>query len=296
MLQLANLSKRYGDVVALDGCSFSVERGTMLGFLGPNGAGKTTTMRCIFNLAVPDAGTVDWDGRPVTPNDLLGFGYMPESRGLYPRMKILDQLAYIGTLHGMERTDAKDSAARWLELFGLSERRDDRLEDLSHGNQQRVQLAAALVHGPELLVLDEPFSGLDPLGVETMAEVLTGEAARGAAVVFSSHQLDLVEGLCEEVAIIHEGRIVLEGNVGQLKESAPVRHVSVAMRNGFDPDWVEQMPGLRSWRAAASGFDAVVDAETDVRALLRGVGAADDVTSFSFGAPTLNDLFREAVS
>ena len=175
MLQLNDLSKRYGDVIALDGCTFGVERGTMLGFLGPNGAGKTTTMRCVFRLTVPDSGSSTWNGRPIEADDLLRFGYMPESRGLYPRMKVLDQLVYFATLHGMETSDAATSARRWLEAFGLIDRAADRLEELSHGNQQRVQLAAALVHSPDLLILDEPFSGLDPLGVETMAEVLRGK-------------------------------------------------------------------------------------------------------------------------
>jgi len=296
MLELRNLSKRYGDILALDRCSFGVARGTMLGFLGPNGAGKTTTMRCVFKLAVPDGGTTSWDGHPVTAEDLLGFGYMPESRGLYPRMRVLDQLVYFATLHGMDSKVAASNTMRWLDTFGLAERAGDRLEELSHGNQQRVQLAAALVHEPELLILDEPFSGLDPLGVETMAAVLTEEAARGAAVVFSSHQLDLVEGLCEEVAIINEGRIVLEGNVAQLKEASPVRHVSVQLRNSSEASWVDDLPGVRSWHTNHNGIEAVVDASTNLPALLQQMSAVGDVTGFSFGSPTLTDLFREAVT
>ena len=163
MLELNDLVKRYGEVVALDGCSFTAEPGKMLGFLGPNGAGKTTAMRSVFGLARMDAGTVTWQGSPIDERVRRTFGYMPEQRGLYPRMKVHDQLVYFAELRGMAVGDAADSANRWLEEFGLIDRRRDRLEELSHGNQQRVQLAAALVCEPELLVLDEPFSGLDPL-------------------------------------------------------------------------------------------------------------------------------------
>ena len=180
MLVIEGLHKAYGDIKALDGCSFTVQPGRMLGFLGPNGAGKTTTMRAIFGLLTPDAGSVSWQGKPIGPDERLRFGYMPETRGLYPKMKAADQLTYLGTLHGMSSSEARESAGKWLERLGLADRTADQVEKLSHGNQQRVQLAAALVHDPELLVLDEPFSGLDPIGVETMAEVLRERAARGS--------------------------------------------------------------------------------------------------------------------
>ena len=199
MIEIDDIRKRFGEVQALDGCSFSVERGRMLGFLGPNGAGKTTTMRAIFGLVEPDSGAVLWDGRPVGLEERLRFGYMPEERGLYPRMPVAEQIAYFGRLHGMDAGAARTAAEEWLERLGLAERATAKLEELSHGNQQRAQLAAALVHEPELLVLDEPFSGLDPVAVQTLAELLRREAERGAAVLFSSHQLDLVEDICEDV-------------------------------------------------------------------------------------------------
>ena len=170
MLSIQDLHKTFGDIKALRGCSLTVPRGRMLGFLGPNGAGKTTTMRSVFGLIRPDAGSVTWDGHQINPGDRLGFGYMPEERGLYPKMKVHDQLRYLGRLHGMSAHEASQSASDWLKRLGLAERQADPIESLSHGNQQRVQLAAALVHDPELLVLDEPFSGLDPIAAETMAE------------------------------------------------------------------------------------------------------------------------------
>jgi ABC-2 type transport system ATP-binding protein len=185
VLSVVDLDKSFGDIRALNGCSFGVERGQMLGFLGPNGAGKTTAMRMIFRLIKPDSGSVTWDGELIGPDDLLRFGYMPEQRGLYPKMRAGDQLTYLGRLHGLSKDAARDSANRWLERFDLADRADDPVESLSHGNQQRVQLAAALVHDPELLVLDEPFSGLDPIAVQTMSDVLREHAASGKAVVFT---------------------------------------------------------------------------------------------------------------
>src|SRR5512133_489897 len=218
MLSIVDIEKRFGEVQALDGCTFSVERGRMLGFLGPNGAGKTTTMRAIFGLVEPDSGEVSWDGRPVELRDRLRFGYMPEERGLYPRMPVAEQVAYFGRLHGLEAGEARKAAEAWLERLGLAERATAKLEELSHGNQQRAQLAAALVHEPELLVLDEPFAGLDPVAVQTLVEVLRAEAERGAAVLFSSHQLELVEDICEEVAIVDHGRVVATGELDGLRQ------------------------------------------------------------------------------
>ncbi len=178
MLSIHDLHKSFGDIKALDGCGFDVPRGRMLGFLGPNGAGKTTTMRTVFGLLTPDSGYVQWEGREPTADDRSRFGYMPEERGLYPKMKAHDQLAYLGRLHGMSSSDASNAADHWLGVLGLEDRRMDPIEALSHGNQQRVQLAAALVHDPELLVLDEPFAGLDPIAVITMSDVLREQAAQ----------------------------------------------------------------------------------------------------------------------
>ena len=206
MLEVRDLTKRYGDVVALGGASFSVAPGRIVGFLGPNGAGKTTTMRAILGLVRPDGGEVRWMGEPVGPGERARFGYMPEERGLYPRMKVGDQLVYLAELSGMTSGAAKEAAASWLGRLGLGDRAGARLEELSHGNQQRVQLAAALVHDPELVVLDEPFAGLDPIGVQALAEMLAQTAATGVAVLFSSHQLDLVEDVCQDVVIIDHGR------------------------------------------------------------------------------------------
>lgn len=227
VLALNGLQKRYADVVALDGCRLSVRPGRMVGFLGANGAGKTNTMRAVFGLLRLDAGTVLWNDLPVGAAERNRFGYMPEARGLYPRMKVRDQIVYLGHLHGMDRRSASASADRWLAQAGLEERVGARLDELSHGNQQRAQLVAALVHDPQLLVLDEPFSGLDPLGVEDMARILRRRAGDGVAVLFSSHQLDLVEGLFGDVAILNRGRVVLEGEVNSLKDRSERRRLEL---------------------------------------------------------------------
>lgn len=195
--------------------SFSVAPGQMFGFVGPNGAGKTTTMRIIMGVLAPDDGEVRWNGEPLSFGVRARFGYMPEERGLYPKMRVKRQLSYLASLHGVDDPDA--AADRWIDRLGLTERAEDRVEQLSLGNQQRVQLAAALVHEPELLVLDEPFSGLDPVGVDVLSGVLLDYARTGVPVVFSSHQLDLVERLCEAVAIIKDGRLVASGTVEELR-------------------------------------------------------------------------------
>lgn len=294
MLSVQDLHKSFGEIRALDGCSFQVDRGQMLGFLGPNGSGKTTAMRTVFRLLRPDSGNVTWDGKPIEPDELLRFGYMPEQRGLYPKMRARDQLTYYGRLHGQSKSEARESAKKWLSRFGLGERIDDPVEALSHGNQQRVQLAAALVHDPELLVLDEPFGGLDPIAVDTMSEVLREQAAAGKAVVFSSHQLDLVEDLCEEVAIINAGRVVLSGTVEQLKDSAPIRHLELEV-DGDPSTLVDFLDGVQSTRMDGDRLTAIIDSETDVRGFIAHAEETGKLRHFAYTTPSLSDLFREAV-
>ncbi|MDQ3783008.1 MAG: ATP-binding cassette domain-containing protein, partial [Actinomycetota bacterium] len=286
--------KRYGAVVALADCSFDVPRGTMLGFLGPNGAGKTTAMRAVFGLVRPDQGEVTWDGEPIGTATRQRFGYMPEQRGLYPRMKIARQLSYFGQLHGMTRTDAEAAADEWLASLGLADRRRAKLEQLSHGNQQRVQLAAALLHDPDLLVLDEPFSGLDPLGVEAMADILAKRAAAGNAVVFSSHQLDLVEDLCESVVVIDKGQIVLSGPVDKLRAASEHRYLEVAHTVPAGA-WYEGLDGVEVVERSPERVVLMVDRDADPEAMLHRARQAGTLQSFSFTPPNLSQVFIEAV-
>jgi ABC-2 type transport system ATP-binding protein len=293
MLEIRDLAKRYGDVVALDGASFRVAPGRIVGFLGPNGAGKTTTMRTIFGLVRPDRGEVRWQGRPVGAKERARFGYMPEERGLYPKMRVGEQLTYFAELSGMNAAAAKEATAGWLDRLGLGDRSGARLEELSHGNQQRVQLAAALVHDPQLAVLDEPFSGLDPLGVESMAELLGQIAATGVAVLFSSHQLDLVEDVCQDVVIIDQGQIVLAGVVEDLRAASAYR--SLDIRVDGEP-WVPVLSGGTVTSKEDGRVRVLVGASVDLEEILASARRVGDVTAFRFEPPSLADLFLEAVS
>jgi ABC-2 type transport system ATP-binding protein len=292
MLSVRNISKRYGDVIALRDVSFDVAPGRITGFLGRNGAGKTTTMRTVFGLVQPETGAVTYDGAPITQEMRLRFGYMPEERGLYPRMKVRDQLIYLAKLSGMSAPDAGASVDRWLEVFGLGDRAGAKVEELSHGNQQRIQLAAAIIHEPEVLVLDEPFSGLDPIGVDSLSSVLADFSARGAAILFSSHQLDLVEHICEDVAIVNDGEIVVQGRLETIREQAAYRRVEI---------WVDGVlwdPPVHGAHRVQSGGRThhIVDADTDVETILTLAREAGQITRFSYEPPSLSDIFNEAVA
>ena len=296
MLELLDLSRRFGDVVALDGVSFTVPQGEIVGFVGPNGAGKTTAMRIALGVLEADAGEVRWQGRRVDAEARRRFGYMPEERGLYPKMRVLEQLVYLARLHGLPRPDASRRAAETIEVLGVAERANDRVESLSLGNQQRVQLAAALVHRPDALVLDEPFSGLDPVGVDALTGVLRAEtAARGVPVVFSSHQLELVERLCDRVVLIDHGRIVAAGTIEELRSPRERRRLRVGV-TGAEPDWFDAIPGVRLVDGSAGG-GVVLELEdgVDEQRVLDLAHGAGDVTHFSREKATLAELFREAV-
>ena len=294
MLTVADIEKRFGALEALAGCSFTVERGSMLGFLGPNGAGKTTAMRAVFGLVDLDAGELLWDGDPITLTERLRFGYMPEERGLYPRMPVGDQIEYFARLHGLEAPMARTAAADWLARLGLGERMGAKVEELSHGNQQRAQLAAALVHGPELLVLDEPFAGLDPVAVHTLARVLRDEAARGAAVVFSSHQLDLVEDICQDVAIIDHGRIVASGDLATLRRSSQSRRVALQL-DGAPPEWKPDIAGVQLVDRHNGDLRLLVGRDVDPDMVLAAAQRTARVVEFAYGPPSLDELFLELV-
>src|SRR3954451_22751048 len=295
MLEIIDLTKRYGPVTALDGASFTARPGRIVGFLGPNGAGKTTTMRCIFGLAVPDRGAVHWKGQPVDRDMRLRFGYMPEQRGLYPRMRVAEQLSYFGQQHGMSGKAANAASTAWLERMGLGDRARSKLEELSHGNQQRVQLATALVHDPELLVLDEPFSGLDPIGIATMTEVVREQAAAGAGVVFSSHQLDLVKDVCEDVVIISRARVVAAGGIEELKAASGRQHLEVEVA-GNGGAWLAGTNHHAVLDRDGDRVKLLVDEDVDLDVLLAAARAAGDVRRFSYEPPRLSELFMEAVT
>jgi len=295
VLEFDGLHKSYGANHVLRGVSFPVAPGSMFGFCGANGAGKTTTMRIAMGLARPDAGEVRWRGQLLDAETRRRIGYMPEERGLYPKMKVAEQIAYFARLHGMDAAASTRAAAEWTERLGIADRRDDRVEKLSLGNQQRVQLAAALVSRPEVLILDEPFSGLDPVGVDSLAAALLEQCRAGVPVVFSSHQLELVERLCDAVGILARGRMVAVGPVAELRRREAGRRLRVAVPDAA-PGWAAALPGVRVVSEHDGDTLLELDAATDDQAVLAAALRTGRVAHFAWREPTLVELFREAVA
>lgn len=292
-LEIDGISKRYGDLVALENLTFDVRAGELFGFVGRNGAGKTTTMRIALGVLAPDAGVVRWLGVPLTFEARRRIGYMPEERGLYPKMHVAEQLAYLGELHGMTGAEARGAALGWLDRFGLADRRDADLQALSLGNQQRVQLAAALVFGPDVLVLDEPFAGLDPVAVDVMAGVLRERAEAGVPVIFSSHELELVERLCDRVGIIERGRMVACGTVDELRAGGRERRWIDSP--AAPTDWEIGVPGVHLLQTDGSRRLFELDPGVDDQALLRAALATGPVREFERVEPTLGEIFRNVI-
>jgi ABC-2 type transport system ATP-binding protein len=293
MLTLSGITKSYGGRRVLDDVAFEVRPGRLTGFVGGNGAGKTTTMRIVLGVLAKDAGTVTLDGAEVTASDRRRFGYMPEERGLYPKMKVLEHIVYLARLHGFSKTDATARATALLEQLGLGERLADNVETLSLGNQQRAQIAAALVHDPEVLILDEPFSGLDPLAVDVVAGVLQERAAAGAAVLFSSHQLDVVERLCDDLVIIAGGTIRAAGARDDLRAAHSTRRYELV--SAGDAGWLRDEPGVHV--IDFDGGYAVFDVDDDQAAqrVLRRAVERGDVAGFSPQHPSLAQIFKEVI-
>jgi ABC-2 type transport system ATP-binding protein len=292
-IEIDGISKRYGDTDAVEELSFDVRAGELFGFVGRNGAGKTTTMRIVLGVLAPDAGVVRWLGVPLTFKARRRIGYMPEARGLYPKMRVAEQLAYLGELHGMQGAQARQAALGWLERFDLAERRNAELQALSLGNQQRIQLAAALVFSPEVLVLDEPFAGLDPVAVDVMADVLRERADAGVPVIFSSHELELVERLCDRVGIIDRGRMVACGTVADLRAGGPDRlwvdvpSAPVGWADGETGTTVARTDGSRVLLELAPG--------TDDQAILRLALTSGPIREFRRAEASLVEIFRDVV-
>jgi len=310
MLQVTNLKKKYGDISALDGVSFQATPGRILGLLGPNGSGKTTTMRSIFGLIALDAGKVHWQDHAVTSQDRLNFGYMPEQRGLYPKMKIHDQLVYFGRLHGLNTSTARKAADQQLNDLGLGARGQDPVETLSHGNQQRVQFAVALLHQPGLLVLDEPFSGLDPIGTETLGKLLRQQLDHNCTIIFSSHQLDLVQHFCDDIVLVHKGKVRVSGPLHEIRTSATRRRLDLTFDTptSLTPASGEEHPAHHTqipWLPSDAEVEVLayeprnislrIPHDLDITSLIQAASQVGHIASIAYQPPTLSEIFLDTV-
>jgi ABC-2 type transport system ATP-binding protein len=292
-LRAHSIGQRFGDRTVLDDVDLEIPPGRVIGLLGPNGAGKTTLMRILFGVLMPDRGTVEWQGRPATAGDRRSWGYMPQERGLYRDMRVLDQLAWIARLHGIDRRSGEARARDLLDRLGLGDRGRDKVMDLSGGMAQRVQLCAAMVHDPLLLVLDEPFAGLDPGAVAILSSVILDQVRAGRNMLFSSHQLDLVEDLCETITLIDRGRVVLQGDVRALKAASPYRYLRVDVP--VEASWID--PGAAAISSMdASGTRLRLRPGTDPGAVLDAIRSRVAVGDFGVESPSLSELFLGAAA
>ncbi|HYZ16058.1 MAG TPA: ATP-binding cassette domain-containing protein [Candidatus Acidoferrum sp.] len=293
-LVLSGVARSFGDVVAVRDVSFTVPAGTTFGLLGPNGAGKTTTMRMILGILVPDRGTIRWDDVPVDRGVRRRFGYLPEERGLYGALKVRDQIAYFGRLHGVRPPHDVTRANQWIERLGLSTYADRPCAELSKGNQQKVQVACAALHDPELLVLDEPFSGLDPVNAETLLKTLAELQARGTTLILSSHQMWQVEDLCTSVCVIAGGAVKVSGTLAELRAAWPTRVVEVEPANDVLRAVLDTTAGAHALPRTNGKLAYELPAAADPAALLRRLVDAGDVVRFERLEPSLRDIYMRA--
>jgi ABC-2 type transport system ATP-binding protein len=295
-LEIDHVTKRFAATLALDELSFSVPRGEIFGFLGANGAGKTTTMRICLGILRADAGEIRWDGRPVAGLPRRTWGYLPEERGLYPRMPVLDQLVYFASLYGESHDVARREALGWMERFRIDDYADRRAEELSKGNQQKVQFIAAILHRPSILLMDEPFTGLDPVNLGILREAFLELRDEGRTLVFSTHQMEAAEALCESVAIVDHGRVVAGGTLGELKRASGRRMIRLGLDGEVAPAWLGALPGVAAVRPGPGHVELEVASGTEPASILAAVvGRGAAVNRFEIADPSLEALFIEHV-
>ncbi|WP_060210608.1 ABC transporter ATP-binding protein [Sporosarcina koreensis] len=288
-LQIENVTKRFGDFTAVDQLNLTVDKGSMYGFLGANGAGKTTTFRMILGLLNANEGQITWNGKTISYATSPEIGYLPEERGLYPKMKVEDQLIFLGELRGMKKADAKKAIDYWLERFEVSQNKNKKVEELSKGNQQKIQVIAALMHDPKLLILDEPFSGLDPVNVEMLKKAITDFRNNGATILFSSHRMDHVEELCERLSIIHRGKQIVSGSLRDVKRSFGRQNVRI--RSDHDLSNLDNVRGVISVAHSVEGAIFQIEDEEVANDLLSAALQAGPIRHFEIEEPSLQDIF-----
>ncbi|HET7636937.1 MAG TPA: ATP-binding cassette domain-containing protein [Candidatus Limnocylindria bacterium] len=291
-LVIDQISKRFGAVQALDGVSFTAEPGSIFGLLGANGAGKTTAMRIVLDILRADGGTVTWNGRANTDLPRRTWGYLPEERGLYLRMRVGEVLRFFASLYGVSETDANAEIGEWLDRFRIPEYRDRKVEELSKGNQQKIQFIASILHDPDVLIMDEPFTGLDPVNVGLLKEAFLAMRERGKTLIFSTHQMEQVEELCESIAIIDRGRVVVAGGVREVKRAMGRQVVRFATADAGDERWLEGLDGVRIGRRGEDYLELTVPAGTDPQLILQSaMQRGERVTRFEIGDPSLEEVF-----
>ena len=292
-LLLENVTKQFGDFTAVDDLTLSVGDGTMYGFLGANGAGKTTTFRMILGLLNANKGRITWNGKPITYATSPEIGYLPEERGLYPKMKVEDQLVFLAQLRGMGKTEAKRELRKWLDRFEVPHYVNKKVEELSKGNQQKIQVIASLLHKPQLLILDEPFSGLDPVNVEMLKAAILDFRNDGATIVFSSHRMDHVEELCEQLSIVHKGKQIVSGSLRDVKRSSSKQNVRI--HSDYDLSQLELISGVTSVHKTVEGAVYQIESEQVANELLTRALQSGPIRHFEIEEPSLQDIFIEKV-
>ncbi|WP_099157345.1 ABC transporter ATP-binding protein [Virgibacillus ndiopensis] len=292
-LVLKDVTKRFGQHTAVDHLSLEIPEKEMFGFLGGNGAGKTTTFRMILGLLDITEGDISWNGDTISYNKSHLIGYLPEERGLYPKLKVRDQLIYLGKLRGMTKTEVETELVGWLERFKVPEYIDKKVEELSKGNQQKIQFISAVIHKPKLLILDEPFSGLDPINVEMLKEAVVDLKEQGTSIVFSSHRMEHVEELCEHVCILHKGNQVVQGSLREIKRSFGKKNLIV--HADIPLDFLKDQPGVIMYKALTEGCELQIENEEVSQAIFAALQGKGFIRKFDLEEPSLNDIFIEKV-
>jgi ABC-2 type transport system ATP-binding protein len=295
-LIIDSISKRFGEVQALDGISLEIKPGEVFGFLGANGAGKTTAMRIVLDILRPDSGTITWNGRPNSEVPRQTWGYLPEERGLYAKMNVMEQLVFFGQLQGMSRKDARCEVEDWLARFRIPEYAGRRAEQLSKGNQQKIQFIAAILHDPQVLLMDEPFTGLDPVNAALLKEAFLEMKNRGKTLVFSTHQMETVQELCESIAILDRGRVVIGGTVREVRRSSGRQMVRLAVEGDPEVAWLGTLDGVRVSKRVQDYTEVEVMAGQDPNLILTtALSRGCRVSHFEITQPSLEEIFIDHV-
>nr|WP_211201488.1 ABC transporter ATP-binding protein [Bacillus sp. NTK071] len=293
MLQFQNVTKRFGAFTAVDGLNLSIPENEIFGLLGGNGAGKTTTFRMLLRLIDQTEGTISWKEDAISYDSSHLIGYLPEERGLYPKMKVKEQLIYLGKLRGMKKSEVEKEVVLWLERFNVPEYIDKKVEELSKGNQQKIQFIAAVIHKPELLILDEPFSGLDPVNVEVLKDAVLDLKKLGTTILFSSHRMEHVEELCEHLCILHKGKPVVSGNLKEIKRSYGKKNILIDV--DFDLAFLENLEGVHLIKQGLNHSVVQIEEEQVSQVVLHKLTERGFVRRFELEEPSLNDIFIEKV-